>query len=198
MAIWLAPLVTFIVALIGFAAKYLNDKKIAERKDRLDRINQQLKLLYGPLYATDQAAKTAWIAFRAEYRPGKESYWQSTPPPTKGEAEAWRLWMTEVFMPLNLRLEKTVGENADLLIEERIPECLLLMVAHVSAYKAVLKRWENGDFSEHVSLVSYPFQEVRTYVETSFMNLKKEQARLLGLLEGAKDHLSSPDPEQHY
>jgi hypothetical protein len=94
--------------------------------------------------------------------------------------------MTEVFMPLNLRLEKTIVENADLLIEKEMPECLLLLGAHVSAYKAILKRWENGDYTEHVSLVSYPWAEVRAYVEKSFMNLKEEQARLLGLLEGRR------------
>jgi len=184
--IWLAPSVTLVVALVGFAAKYLNDIKVAQRKDRLDRINQQLKLLYGPLYATDQAGKTAWIGFRRMYRSEKESYWRS-PPPTKEEAEAWRLWMTEVFMPLNLRLEKIIVENADLLIEERMPDSLLLLVAHVSAYKAVLKKWEKGDYSENTSVVNYPWRDVRTYVETSFLYLKQEQSRLLGLLQGKRN-----------
>jgi len=184
--IWIAPSVTLFVAFVGFAAKYLNDIKLAQRRDRLDRINQQLKFLYGPLYATDQAARTAWLGFRSKYRPEKESYWRSAPPPTEDEAEAWRLWITQVFMPLNLRLEKIIVENADLLIEEEMPESLLLLVAHVSAYKAVLKNWENGNYSEHTSLVNYPWRDVRTYVQASFMNLKQEQARLLGLLHGKK------------
>jgi hypothetical protein len=174
--------------------KYLNDLKVAQRRGRLERINQQLRLLYGPLYATDQAAKTVWIQFRAKYRPDKESYWRSEPPPTKEEAEAWRLWMAEVFMPLNLVLEKTVVENADLLIEQRIPDCLLLLGAHVSAYKAVLKRWENGDYTEHTPLVNYPWKDVSAYVEKSFMKLKREQAKLLGRLEG-KNRRSDSVPE---
>lgn len=182
---WLAPSVTVGVALLGFAVKYLNDIKIAQRKDRLDRINQQLKLLYGPLYAIDQAGNTAWEAFREKNRPGG-SYWSSTPPPTESEKEVWRLWMREVFMPLNLRLEKTIVENADLLIENKMPESLLLFIAHVSAYKAVLRRWENNDYSEHISLVNYPRQEVRTYAEESFADLKHEQERLLGLLGGKR------------
>jgi hypothetical protein len=182
--IWLPTSVTLLIALIGFGAKYLNDKKVAQRKGRLDRVNQQLRLLYGPLYATDQAARTVWIQFRNKYRREQKSFWGSAPPPTKEEAEAWRLWMTEVFMPLNLLLEKTIVENADLLIEERIPDCLLLLGAHVSAYKAVLKKWENQDYSEHTALVNYPWEDVAAYVEKSFTSLKQEQAKLLGLLEG--------------
>ena len=182
---WLAPSVTVAVALLGFAAKYFNDIKIAQRKDRLDRINQQLKLLYGPLYAIDQAGNTAWTAFRERNRPNK-SYWTGTPPPNEQDKETWRLWMREVFMPLNLRLEKTIVENADLLIEKKMPESLLLLLAHVSAYKAVLKRWENQDYTEHISLVNFPRQEVRTYAEKSFTDLKNEQARLLGLLSGKR------------
>jgi hypothetical protein len=190
--ILLPTLATLLIALVGFGAKYLNDKKIAQSKGRLDRVNQQLRLLYGPLYATDQAARTVWIQFRSKYRPAQKSYWGSSPPPTKEEAEAWRLWMTEVFMPLNLLLEKTIVENADLLIEEKIPDCLLLLGAHVSAYKAVLKKWENQDYTEHTSLVNYPWEDVCAYVETSFMSLKREQAKLLGLLEGRKMTPRSP------
>ena len=187
--IWIAPSVTIVVALLGFAVKYLNDIKIAQRKDRLDRINQQLKLLYGPLYATDQAGNTAWQAFRTKNRPNR-GYWDPEAPPTEDEKAVWRLWMQEVFMPLNLRLEKTIVENGDLLIEKQMPESLLLLLAHVSAYKAVLKRWDNGDYTEHISLVNYPRQEVRTYVEKSFADLKNEQARLLGLLGGKKNQSS--------
>ena len=104
---WLAPSVTVGVALLGFAVKYLNDIKIAQRKDRLDRINQQLKFLYGPLYAID--------------------------------------------------------------------------------HKAVLRRWDNDDYSEHVSLVDYPVEQVRSYAEKTFTDPKNEQAGLLG---GKRKHHS--------
>ena len=36
---------------VGFLAKGVYDLWAARRKDRLERVNQQLKLLYGPLYA---------------------------------------------------------------------------------------------------------------------------------------------------
>src|SRR5947209_1888781 len=144
----LTLLVTVSLALAGYIAKYLNDIKTAQRKDRLERVNRQLKEFYGPLYALSYASDKAWReAFRAQYRP-HGSFWSGAPPPTPSEEVAWRLWMTEVFMPLNVQMERLIIGNADLLDEPEIPECLLVVCAHVSAYKAVLARWETGDYSE--------------------------------------------------
>ena len=103
------------VALMGLLAKYLNDLKIAQRKDRLDRISRQLKEFYGPLFALAHASEIAWYGFRSKYRPDAQSYWRSEPPPNEEEAAAWRLWMSEVFMPLNIQMERRIVENADLL-----------------------------------------------------------------------------------
>lgn len=174
--------VTIILALLGYLAKYLNDKKIAERKDRLDRVNRQLKELYGPLYSLTRASKIAWLGFRQKYRPGKESYWKSLPPPDKEEEAAWRLWMLEVFMPINLRLEKVIVENADLLVDEELPECLLEVCAHVAAYKTIIKNWEAKNFTEHASPIRFP-SGMYDYTEEMYHRLKKEQASLLGKLQ---------------
>jgi hypothetical protein len=89
--------------------------------------------------------------------------------------------MSEVFMPLNLRLEKTIVENGDLIIEKEMPKCFLSLCAHVAAYKPVSKKWESGDFSEHVSLSNFPM-DLGQYVGASYSHLKTEQAALLGAL----------------
>ena len=49
--------VALVIALVGFVVKYLNDVAIAQRKDKLERINQQLKNLYGPLYTIGEASE---------------------------------------------------------------------------------------------------------------------------------------------
>jgi hypothetical protein len=90
--------------------------------------------------------------------------------------------MTEVFMPLNLEMERVVVEKSDLLEESEMPPSLLQLCAHVEAYKTVIKRWENHDFSEHTSVIDFPAREVAEYVGTRFSVLKDEQMRLLGLL----------------
>lgn len=47
----IAILVAVMLAFVGYFATYLDNLRIARRRDRLDRINRQLKELYGPLLA---------------------------------------------------------------------------------------------------------------------------------------------------
>ena len=62
-------IVTVVLAFITLIAKYFNDMAFARRKDRFERINLQLRNLYGPLYAIDHATNIAWNAFRSRCRP---------------------------------------------------------------------------------------------------------------------------------
>jgi len=83
-------------------------------------------------------------------------------------------------MPLNLLMEKAIVENADLIIENEMPECFIELIAHVAAYKAVMKKWREGDFSEHLSFTEYPRDTLSSYVERCYTSLKDQRAALLG------------------
>ena len=168
-----------LVAVVGAALKYINDLAVARRKDRLERVSLQLRDLYGPLYSLDRAAKEAWLTFRKLHRPTTPRFWDPANPPSAEDAAAWRLWMTEVFMPINLRMEQVIIGRADLLIEPKMPKCLLDFCAHVAAYKAIVKQWGKDDFSLHVASVSYPWEPLRKYVTSSYEVLMKEQSVLL-------------------
>ncbi len=172
--------VSILVALGGYLATYAYSLRLAQRKDRLERVNNQLSDFYGPLLALITAGHSSWLAFRKRYRSRKPFFWESDPPPTPEEAAAWRLWMTEVFMPLNLAMVDVITHHADLLEESEMPQCLLDACAHVEAYRPVLKRWEAGDFSENTSLISFPSEELLRYVEEAFVRLKKRQSKLFG------------------
>jgi hypothetical protein len=87
--------------------------------------------------------------------------------------------MTAVFMPLNRRLSDVIVDHADLLEEERVPGLLLDVCAHVAAYEAVLKRWEEGDYAEHTAPINFPADELLAYAEAGVRRLKSEQQRLL-------------------
>jgi len=184
LAAWLggeAKTVAFAIlsGVIAFLAKSLYDLWLARRKDKLDRLNQQLRLLYGPLYAMNRASGIAWKAFRSRVRPGG-SFFRSEPPPTPEELEKWRYWMSKVFQPINEEMLSVLTKNADLLVEDDLPPPLLLFCAHVVAYKVVLERWSRNDFSEHTSVLDYPTAEIVKYLEDSFRRLKAQQGRLLG------------------
>jgi hypothetical protein len=68
-----------------------------------------------------------------------KNYFSNDPPPTEEDIQTWRLWMTTVFMPINLRIYELIVSKADLLIERDMPECLRELGAHVAAYQTVLK-----------------------------------------------------------
>jgi hypothetical protein len=125
----IVTLVGVLVAAIGYFAKYATDLRLAQRNDRLERINQQLIEFYGPLLACTQSSEESWHAFRKRHRPGTGSFWRSDPPPTREDVLVWRLWITTVFMPVNERITQLVFERADLIVEPEMPRCLLAVCA---------------------------------------------------------------------
>jgi hypothetical protein len=226
--------VTLAVALTGFLATYFNGLRLAQRKDRLDRVNRQLSELYGPLLALVSASHESWEAFRRHYRTTTWSYWDPEDPPNQEEERAWRQWMRHVFMPLNERMMELVITKSDLLEtttlqeprdrlsedpDERItpasdradncgddvrddrrdrrprgapgardeidpgpemmPKCLLELAAHVAAYQAFIAQWDEGNFSDHKSLINFP-PDVLGYATRTFARLKEKQQGLLG------------------
>ncbi len=100
------------------------------------------------------------------------------PPIRDEDLKEWMLWMTTIFMPLNDVREKIIIENAHLIIEEQMPQCLLDFVTHVVGYKALMAQWADGDYTERRSIIGWP-PEFDTYVEHSYKALKAEQTRLL-------------------
>ena len=181
----IVALVGVVVAVIGYFVTYLTNLRLAQRNDRLERINRQLSEFYGPLLALTRSSGQSWQAFRQRYRPpGSESFWKSDPPPTREDAIAWRLWMTMVFVPVHQRMMELVLNRADLIEEPDMPSCLLALCAHVNGYQAILKEWETGEISiereDNISVVNFPSQELAEYAAAAFSRLKAEQADLLG------------------
>jgi hypothetical protein len=168
-----------LVAVVGYFIAYRNNLRLSQRKDRLDRVTHQLSDLYGPLLAVASAGNATWLAFRRQYRPGGAFWGKSRPAPTPEEAAAWRLWMTTVFMPLNRRIRDVIVDHADLLDEERIPELLLEVCAHVAAYEPVVKEWETGNYDQHTTPMNFPSVQLLAYSRERFQDLKAEQNRLL-------------------
>ena len=175
--------ITIVLALFGYLFTWFSNRRSAQYQAQLDRINQQLSDLYGPLFALAESSDISWKAFRSRHQPNSR-YFSKIKPPSEEDIETWRLWMQTVFMPINSQMVEIIQNNADLLIESDMPKCLLLLLAHVASFKAVIERWERGDYSEHESMVVYPSEPLLTYLNDSYQTLKIEQAELIGLLKG--------------
>jgi len=167
---------TITLAFIGYLATYANIRILARKKDQLELVNKRLNEFYGPLYVATQAGR---IAFRSLLdKLGKTAIFEEGKDPSQEELEEWYRWARTVFMPLNDVREKVIIEKAYLIVEEQMPDCLLQFVTHVAGFKAVLAKWDKGDFSEKHSLINFP-ATLEEYVKRSYEELKHQQARLL-------------------
>lgn len=167
-----AAILTVIVAFAGYAITFASAHMLARRRDKLKLVNKRLNEFYGPLYVASEAGN---IAYRTLLnRLGKS---QSNPI-HDSELKDWELWMRTIFIPLNDAREKIIIEKAHLIVEEKMPQCLLDFVTHVVGYKAVLAKWAEGDYSERRSTIGWP-PEFDAYVRKSYADLKSQQMRLL-------------------
>ncbi|MGW0738163.1 hypothetical protein [Streptomyces sp. NPDC002851] len=174
-------IVTVGLAFIGYLMTYLNGLRLAQRQARLTRVNQQLSDFYGPLFALMEANSRTYDTWSETYaRPDGRDPFRHDTPPTEQELAEWRTWATTVFIPNIQAMRDVVVTKADLLIEEEMPQALLQLCAHVSGYEITAARWAQGNYEEHLSVISFPGRALREYIRDRFTQLKREQARLLG------------------
>ena len=166
-----------IVALLGYFLTYINNIRIAKRNERLELINKQINNFYGPLFVSVNTSDIAYKAYLQKIETRKTI--DTGMSFTDYENKEWEIWLESVFMPLNLFGEKVVLENAYLIREAEMPTCLIDFLTHVSAYKALLKKWETGDKNEVMPLIDFP-KELSVYIRESYLELKKEQLKLIG------------------
>jgi hypothetical protein len=167
-----AAILTVMVAFAGYIITSWSAHMLARRRDKLELVNRRLNEFYGPLYVASEAGN---IAYRSLLnKQGKEK----SEPIRDEDLKEWVLWMRTVFIPLNEIRERIIIEKAHLIVEERMPQCLLDFVTHVVGYKALLRKWADGDFTERRSTIGWP-PEFDEYVRDSYAALKAEQMRLM-------------------
>jgi len=167
-----ATILTVVLAFVGYMTSFFSQRMRDRRRDKLKLVNKRLNEFYGPLYVASEAGNIAYRSLLKKLGKAK-SY-----PIHDEELQEWVAWMTNIFFPLNETREKIIIEKAYLVVEERMPQCLLDFVTHVVGYKAVQARWNEGDYSERRSSIGWP-PEFDVYVRESYAMLKAEQTRLL-------------------
>ena len=173
---------TIILALAGWIVAFVSKRKHDNRAAELERVNRQLRDLYGPLYVLLESGDRLWKAFWEKNHPshGQSNYFAPDVSLTEAELETWRIWMANVFEPMNAKAESIIMNNIDLSVSETIPGAFLDAIAHISAYKAVLARWENKDYSEHTSVNKWPARELTKAIKEEFEQLRERQRILIG------------------
>jgi len=175
---YLGLIVTILLALLGYITTYLNNLRLARRADGLKFVTAQIDELYGPLYVITQTSQILYQASIARDMQDDESTNGDTPY-SSDELTERRIWVEEVFHPLNSQLEDVIINKAHLIIEDEMPQCLKRFLAHSAGYKAVIKKWQRGDFAVNSSVIDYP-TEIEEYAEKSYALLRKQQQKLIG------------------
>ncbi len=177
---------TLALALLGYLGTYVYSRALQRRKDRLDRVNSQLRDLYGPLLALASSGSLLFARWReTEFPPLLEGWARATPE----DKQQWRLWMLAAFMPTNRQMKDIITKQAHLVDEDYMPPALLTFCAHVSAYEVLLQKWDEGDYSRMVPYILFP-QAIGDYVTQTFQRLKQRQSHLLyGRTQGSVDSI---------
>jgi hypothetical protein len=176
-----------LVAVLAASLSYAQARRLQRRQARLSRLNAQLEELYGPLYATLEASHIAYSRLLDTLRPGQSTLFDPDAlPPSDEELRIFRRWVEVVSHPRAIRAYEIIISKAHLLIEDEMPRCLLQFLAHKAGYDVLTQRWKEGDFSEHLSVVRHPGDELYDYLRRSFTHLKGEQARELEATQGQR------------
>ena len=152
---------------------------MSKRQEKLELVNKRIGDFYGPMYVATQSAQRAYAALLQKMGKKGGFFTDKDSPATEDDKVEWFLWMRNVFMPNNELIEKIIIENAYLIQEGEMPKCLLQFVSHLSGYKANMAKWDQGDFSETLSVIDYP-ADLNEYIENAYIELKAKQLRLIG------------------
>jgi len=172
-------MVTVFLAFTGYLVTYFRSLKLSQRKENLEYVERQLRLLYGPLYGLISSSSIVYKEFLAAEMSGASSFWSNGNQPTQEQAAKWRKWVVEIFMPMNAGMVEVILENSDLIEGSEMPDCFQKLCAHYYGYKSIIKAWEENDFSEHTSILKFPGEEMQKYVVSSFKVLKKRQLEII-------------------
>ncbi|SEP01110.1 hypothetical protein [Actinacidiphila rubida] len=200
-----AAIVTVALAFAGYLMTHWSSRRLAQRQERLTRVNRQLGEFYGPLLAITEINNRVYHAFAERHpRPDGRSPLQHGPleqPRTAEELAEWQLWVSTVFLPNHRAMRELLLTRADLLAEARMPQILLDVYAHASWHEITAARWASGDLTEHqVPGSPVPATDIRRYARAEFDRLEQEQAALLGRARrgpagrfgGPAEHVSGP------
>jgi hypothetical protein len=174
----LSLIATIALAFIGYLLTHWSNVQTARREAQLELINKRIGEFYGPLYIATQTSRRSYATLLQKLK-RRAVFADPTGPPTEKQLAEWRIWSKSVFMPTDEFIEKLIIEKAYLIQEEEMPECLLQFITHVSAYRAILYKWKDNDFTELASIIDYP-RELDKYATDSYRELKAKQLRLIG------------------
>ncbi|WP_327176553.1 hypothetical protein OG599_15420 [Streptomyces sp. NBC_01335] len=175
-ATMITALASVLIAVLAYALNQRGEIRRSKRQAHLDRINSQLRDLYGPLLILVEANERTWDAFRERHLTPIEER-RGAAGLTEEQSRLWRRWVLTVLAPTARQMRDVVLANGDLFIEDEIPQLILDFCAHVSSYEVTIVEWEAGE--DGAVLVRHPGAGLARYIRDAYRSLKSAQAEVL-------------------
>ncbi|WP_439812030.1 hypothetical protein [Streptomyces sp. P9-2] len=172
----ITALASVLIAVLAYALNQRGEIRRSKRQAHLDRINSQLRDLYGPLLVLVETNERTWDAFRERHLTSLEERRQAAGL-TEEQSRLWRRWVLTVLVPTARQMRDVVLAHGDLFIEDEIPQLVLDFCAHVSSYEVTIVEWEAGEDGN--VLVRHPGEGLARYVRDAYRSLKSAQAKVL-------------------
>ncbi|MEU2670061.1 hypothetical protein ABZ622_14535 [Streptomyces sp. NPDC007164] len=167
---------TILVAIMAYWMNHQGEDRRYLKNARIDRVNSQLKELYGPLLVLTETNERAWSEYYRRYiLPA--GYPDENPLPGPEEAR-WHIWVEAVFAPTAQKMKDLITARGDLIIEGELPLVVQQFCAHAATYDALLANW-GGAGARKSTLIRHPGSDFLSYVRKSYRSLKAEHELLL-------------------
>jgi hypothetical protein len=183
----IAAIVAAVVSAVGWLVNYrLSAKSQREQQrltDQLRHVERQLEHLYGPLVFLIQEGRASFEDLLQTL--GRNSVFIRSRPLTDDEAKLWLFWVDNDLMPRNAAVQSLLSTQSHLIVGDHIPHSYIRFIDHYNSWRVNHSRWkqEGIPYSWH-SKVNWPREFEAEIVET-FVRLKRQQARLIGVVTGA-------------
>ena len=168
----LTAFATLIAAILGAFYKFFYDRSINRQKDELELVNKRLEEFYGPLFFQLEVTKRIYYQLLKTLKVDEINKGDDN---TKLE---WTKWYRDVLHPINTDIEKIIYTKSYLMTDHKIPKDIFDFVAHITSYKALIKRWEQDDYTEWFPETEFP-ENFPTHIANIYKELKENQVKLL-------------------
>jgi hypothetical protein len=179
LAAFVGASITLLIGLAGFIITYLNNVRIERKKAEIKFVSDQIERLYGPLFSLTKASEAAWNSFVSR---GTNLVLDAklSPITIEDNLNDWRIWVNEVFMPINNKIETAIVTNCHLIEVSEMPKPFIDFLTHVEVYKAVVKKWETDQSQEYHAYIDYPIN-FQTHIYKEYARLKSKHSKLIGI-----------------
>jgi hypothetical protein len=169
----ISAIIVLISGIIGYFIKYYINKRLQKLNRTLEYIDKQINEFYWPLYVFTNAGKTLFNEIFDKC--DKTGFVENSG--SKKPVLEWRLWVEEIFIPMNEKIEKLIFEKSHLVVEDTIDPCFIEFLDHSAQYKVLVKQWSLDVFLNFHTEKKYP-KALKTYIEDRLAKLRKEQRRI--------------------